>query len=346
MFEEHKAFLKRLATFLAPVVLLVLTWQAVELFVLPISTFTSRVYETLVGTKVIPEYQLGKFYPNQHVAMWESGDKEGFRWSRKGKKFNEWFTDSYGFRNRPRSSPIARYDIVVTGDSMIAGSFLDQGDTLPEVLEKLCSCATYNFGSMNERDRYLADPRFRKAPPKLAIFETQLSYMNVEPNPWTPRSTEQFATKDPEVSTDLLVLLDRLYKQPFYRWLRSRLNTVRDRPPNWNRRLRGKELLKSNFESIIRMRDILRAHGTEMMLLLLPTKDRSLDRLPPMLEEAGLPVVWFPPTAEHPHGADFEWFFHKVDTHWREPAVRHVARLIVDKMKVWYPDKIAAVPQE
>ena len=163
-----------------------LSWILLELFVLPIEFFSPRAYEALVATDVIPKYQLGKFYPNQKLSMWEAGDRVGYVPVKDRKKYNYWETDSHGFRNRQDIVVKANnhFEIVITGDSMVAGSYLDQKDTLPEVLSNLCSCMTYNYGSMNQRWRYLHDERFSRNPPDFVIFQTQVDYMIVENGPW------------------------------------------------------------------------------------------------------------------------------------------------------------------
>src|SRR5438105_2040365 len=99
-----------------------------EIFVFRIDAFTFRPWEALryVGATD------GFFYENIHLKTTEYGIQ--YRYGQiNPPRHNEWWTDRFGFRNRPQA-PDARYDIVVVGDSNIVGSYLDQSETIAEVL--------------------------------------------------------------------------------------------------------------------------------------------------------------------------------------------------------------------
>src|ERR1051325_9137182 len=119
-------YLLKLGLFLLPLLALFL----VELFVLPIDFFTFRCWEALRvdidGSLGLP----GPFYPNRHLIKYEAGDKLGFRDPNRLKA--EWFTDEFGFRNRPCARPPQQFDYVLLGDSNMVGSALDQAETLAE----------------------------------------------------------------------------------------------------------------------------------------------------------------------------------------------------------------------
>ncbi len=123
-----KKFLAKSTLFLIPFVLAI----GIELFVLPIDFFTFRVWEALVIRKyrnILP----GEFYPNMEVTKIEEGDlahHTKFTYKRKVK----WITDRYGYRKQNTNR--IKHEVVIIGDSNIAGSGLTQEDILSEVLEK------------------------------------------------------------------------------------------------------------------------------------------------------------------------------------------------------------------
>jgi len=127
-----KGLLLKFLVLAAPFVALL----GIELFVLPIDFFTFRAWEALVTKYFRPAD--GIFYPNMHLIKTEHADKLGF--SDPNPKRVEWFTDQYGSRQRPREREPERYDIVIVGDSNIAGSYFNQKDTIAEVLARKCGC--------------------------------------------------------------------------------------------------------------------------------------------------------------------------------------------------------------
>ena len=90
-----KSLVRKFALLAAPFVALI----AIELFVLPVDFFTFRVWEAVTIQYVRPAE--GIFYPRMHVVKDEHADRLGFRDPNPRKV--EWFTDQYGFRNRPRA---------------------------------------------------------------------------------------------------------------------------------------------------------------------------------------------------------------------------------------------------
>jgi hypothetical protein len=98
---------------------------------LPFDFFTFRVWEALLVDELKPIIA-APFYPNQHIIKDEVGDIVPHT-EKEAIKHVEWFTDDYGFRKKEKKGP---WDIVVIGDSNIAGSSLTQDDMLTEVLEK------------------------------------------------------------------------------------------------------------------------------------------------------------------------------------------------------------------
>jgi hypothetical protein len=150
-----------------------LVLQLLELFVFPIQFFTFRVWEEALST---PYRYPGAFYPNFHVKKAkEYGDR--YRLgdpSQIEAKPVEWFTDSYGYRNRPEIEKQERYDAVVLGDSNIVGGFLDQKDTLTEVMGARSdkSVYSYSYGS-DHISLFFNDPRLLQKSPSLLVVESK-----------------------------------------------------------------------------------------------------------------------------------------------------------------------------
>lgn len=78
-------------------------------------------------------------------------------------------TDSYGFRN-PEYPAGTYFNIVVTGDSDMAGSSLTDHDTFSARLSQVLSCNVYNYAPRSPI-AFLADKRFASKPPKVLIWE-------------------------------------------------------------------------------------------------------------------------------------------------------------------------------
>jgi hypothetical protein len=162
------------ALLLLPFLLLLL----LELFVLPIDFFTFRVWEAALTTTY--RYP-GMFYPNLHVKK----DKEyGDRYrlgdpSQIEAKPVEWFTDSYGYRNRPEIEKQARYDVVVLGDSNIVGGFLDQKNTLTEVMGARSGKTVYSYSVGSDHiSLFFSDPRFLDKKSDLLVVESKVGNWN------------------------------------------------------------------------------------------------------------------------------------------------------------------------
>ena len=105
---------------------------------LPSTSFTFRIWEAIASKN---GYLLGPFYPNVDISDTEVGDlvphskfaieKEVF-----------WRTDKLGYRN---DSFIATPDILLIGDSNIAGCSLSQEETLTHHLKQETGLAVYNL---------------------------------------------------------------------------------------------------------------------------------------------------------------------------------------------------------
>lgn len=214
-----------------------LALQLLELFVLPIDFFTFRVWEAALST---PYLYPGAYYPNLHIKkVHEYGDhyREGDPNKIEAKPV-EWFTDSFGWRNRPEIEKREKYNIVVLGDSNVVGSFLDQKDTITEVLGARGgkTAYSYSYGS-SHISLFFSDARLLQKSPELIVVESKLGnwsqnrdYLhNFREMPdgtldVIDRSVE-FKNEfyDPTRNHHFEQMLSRLTKRPMLHWLKSSL---------------------------------------------------------------------------------------------------------------------------
>ncbi len=252
---------------------------AIELFLLPIDYFTFRVWESLLFHSAAVHPVPGGFYPNMHVVKSEKSDQLGFR--DPNSKLVEWYTDEFGFRNRPEFARHSRFDIVIIGDSNIVGSYLDQKDTIAEVLARKCRCLTYSYGGGSKKS-FFSDPRFRANPPRAIVAEArpgelyrkdvvELYYGDVD-----SLTSQEMPTS--VLSVRLAILIDRALKANMLEFVRSRLGVQRKLENN-NKvpELSLTERTVFTEHIVSTMSDETRRRGGGFVFFLIPDPDRSLD---------------------------------------------------------------------
>ncbi len=207
-----------------------------ELFILPIDFFTFRIWEAVLAE---PFHYPGPFYPNLHVRKdREFGDRyRSSDPSQVQSKPVEWFTDGYGWRNRPEIEKRESYDIVVLGDSNIVGGFLDQKDTISEVLSARSGKTAYSYSIGHDKiSMFFSDPRMVSKAPKLLVVESKiLNWTSNDSGPVNFRElpdgsldivdrSREFATYlDPKRNPALEQIESRLTKQAMFHWLKASL---------------------------------------------------------------------------------------------------------------------------
>lgn len=204
--------------------MVVISVQAAELFVLPINFFTFRVWEAL---KVKNVFLLpGPFYPNATLSMTEEGIL-GHHTKFAVKKKVSWETDRHGYRRRNEN--VDQYAIVAVGDSSVAGCGLTQDDMFTMRLEKKLNLKAYPLAPEGI-NVFLNDQRFLDAPPEVVIFEAIECYMldlpavEVSARSWiVKKSVKSFLEKN----QPLLVLLDRFSKGIVYRYAAEAFRRLR-----------------------------------------------------------------------------------------------------------------------
>lgn len=137
---------------------------AFELFVMPLDSFTFRAWEALrvEGTTLTT----GKFYPNMTITKEEVG-RSAHHTQYQTKKTVTWITDKYGYRKQNTDK---KMEVVIIGDSFIAGDGLDQHEMLSEKLEKKLGVGVYPVATANIKS-FINMPRFCKHPPSVVILE-------------------------------------------------------------------------------------------------------------------------------------------------------------------------------
>lgn len=129
--------------FCFPIVLL----MVIEGVILPLSTFTFRPYEALL---YIHEGVGMPYYPKHELSMVSEGDLcYSTEYAIKGNE--KWKTDDIGYRN---DNYIKDPDILIIGDSFIAGNTLTQDSTITNLLSKKIndSMKVYNLAPADFSD--------------------------------------------------------------------------------------------------------------------------------------------------------------------------------------------------
>ena len=264
-------------------------------------------------------------------------------------KHAEWYTDRYGFRNRPEVANQSHYDIVLVGDSNIVGSYLDQKDTLQEVLSRLCDCTVYAYagGGRIWIDEYFRTERFLLNPPGTVIIEVRPWDFSVDAqgniNPDSPYRYDehpgQRVVPTKQVSAlDLKIekYSDRFHKQPLLQWLRARmmkLKLIREAnaappeqvavPSAWKLSIERQN--EYAYRQILKWKELVEKRGSKFMLLVMPF---GIEDAISRLESEGVIIV-------HGYrGLSHEQFFNVgQDGHWTETAVEKTADAIAERWR-------------
>jgi hypothetical protein len=112
-----------------------------------------------------------RFAASQRVTMREIGDLGYKAWNRalQSPRRTVFTTDRWGYRN---PSDVESPDVVVIGDSFVAGSGLSDDETVTARLTERLGIPVYNFASeeLNAPALFLRDERFSNRPPKVVIW--------------------------------------------------------------------------------------------------------------------------------------------------------------------------------
>jgi alginate O-acetyltransferase complex protein AlgJ len=187
---------------------------------MPATLFTTRTWEAVLARGPI---LIGPFYPNIESKMTEQGDlARNTEFS--VPKHAAWRTDPIGFRN---DRFIADPDILIIGDSSIAGTSLSQDETLASVMTQKYGLSVYSIAPANintfielKNSGILESPRVvvmssieRRIPYMPAYNEhAHLSFSDLRLNPFLQ---------------SLAVQIDKVRRGNLLFYLRSRANQTR-----------------------------------------------------------------------------------------------------------------------
>jgi alginate O-acetyltransferase complex protein AlgJ len=358
-FEGKKLFWK-IGLFSLPFILCF----AVELFILPIDYFTLRPWESLVVQNV--QVMDGPFYPNQKVHQIVAGEIAPHSPYAVFKP-EDWVTDKYGYRNRNvKESP----EVVLIGDSFVAGSGLTQDNILSEALERRINKEVYSYAPAHPGflTTFLLDKRFKKAPPKTVVFSRAERWLLDLPAVNESSLKEKlrayigtFTNKNPALA-QLVVTFDRIEKWPMYRYFRAKLDRLFiQKEYNLHQGelfLYGESVNKEVPEAEIQRlsniieeyANVVRARGMRFIFMPAPNKEsiyyqllpsqKQANFLPRLLEELdgrGVEVVNLQQPFINSYYHQGILLFPKDDNHWNKNGVNIAADLLYDKIR--YPNR-------
>jgi hypothetical protein len=203
----------------------------IELFLLPIDFFTFRVWEALLIREfrsILP----GHFYPRMEITKLETGGDLAHHTPFAIPKKVKWMTDRYGYRKEDAEG--IKPQVVIVGDSNIAGHGLTQEEMLSEVLENQIKIPIYPYAPVGSINTFLKDLRFRKSPPKVVIVSLIERDILKMPFPKQPKRREDFLpfyewrdkTKQTRWVQKVGVLLDRFFKMNMLNYARARIRNT------------------------------------------------------------------------------------------------------------------------
>jgi len=219
-----KRFFLKSLLFLSPFLMMV----CIELFVLPIDFFAFRVWEALI-IKEFHSILPGHFYPRMEITKLETGGDLAHHTPFAIPKKVKWMTDRHGYRKK--DSEGIKPQVVIVGDSNIAGQGLTQEEMLSEVLEDQLKVPVYPYAPVGSINTFLKDLRFKKDPPKIVIISVFEGHILHLPFPKLPQKREWLLSlyewrdkiKQKRWVQSMGVLLDRLSKMNMLNYARARI---------------------------------------------------------------------------------------------------------------------------
>ncbi|GAT63912.1 alginate O-acetyltransferase AlgX-related protein [Paludibacter jiangxiensis] len=346
MQPQMKRFLKKFLLFTSPILLFWIT----EAFVLPPNFFTYRLWESLLYSSQIP--RVGPFYPNTTLDMTEQGDLGHHTGEAVNKKV-VWKTDEWGFRN---DHFIANPDVLIIGDSFVAGTGLSQDETLTARLMNLTGgkLRIYSMAPSTLDDMIYLIQNGIMHKPKLLIFS--MVERNV-PKPVTGEMSRPFDLNTASYNvkrklyglTGFDAFYDRLTRFYNIRWAQARINKQQGRglvsPVDHHMLfLQGKKSvakadarLKSVTKALVSYKKYCDSQQIEFLFLPMPNKETVyydlvpfptqpdfLFRLDSLLKNEGITTLNVLPLYNYERSKG-SLLYHSDDSHWNGYAAQLVA---------------------
>ncbi len=351
-----KRFLFKSILFLLPFILALL----VELFILPIDFFTFRVWEALL-VKKCRTFFAGHFYPNIEICKIEEGDLVPHTKFAVKKKVR-WVTDRYGYRKQ--NTDVRKHEVVIIGESNIAGICLSQEEILSEVLEGRLKVSVYPYAPVGGINSFLKDERFVKNSPVIVVFarvERELSDLDsLKPvREWKWFSKLKRLFQENQVIQSFALPLDRISKMAMLHYfrasLRRRLSPAEPHAPMCLSSQFGpiffiqgksanedvsKQKLDRAIQVIKSYDEALKRRGIRFIFLPIPNKETIfyrdletarpvfLERLISELKRHGVETIDTQKAFEEAFQKDRILLYHTDDTHWNKNGVRLTADLL------------------
>ena len=337
-----RKFLLYLFYFSLPIVVVCL----LDSYVLPPIFFAQRVWDGLSTTnqKVQP------FYPNYTIEMDEIGDL-GFHTSKAIKKHVIWKTDDLGFRN---DSIIHNPDILLIGDSFVAGTSLTQDKTLTAILDTLTknkyriyNIAPATFSSFMS----LVNHKIIKKPKMIILFSVErFMYLKADTSENILLSKELEKQNHYEKFDETV---DRLVKFTSRQWFSSlfKKRTGIGFPSAVNSKMlffegsksikRDLDIYKGSQLALSRYNEKCKQMGIQFLFVPMPNKEsvywelvpykkqpNLLFRIDSALKKQNIAVI-NTLALYNEERRKGHWLYHFDDTHWNENGVTAVANEIV-----------------
>jgi hypothetical protein len=351
-----KKFILRSFLFLSPFLAIL----GIELFILPIDFFTFRAWEAIWVVKY-RNFFPGFFYPNMEITKIEEGDLAAHtRFSIK--KNVRWITDRYGYRKR--NTDLEKHEIVIIGESNIAGISLTQEEILSEVLEDRLNVSVYPYAPVGGINSFLKDKRFIEHPPDIVIFARIERELLLLPALKPIREKKYFPKLKQQIQQNwmiqsLAIPLDRISKMIMLHYFRASLRRSISNPKHivqeyilspygpifFNQGKKAneevsKEKLAETIQIIKSYHDAVRSRGIRFIFLPIPNKENIfheylqtsrpvfLERLIARLKEEGVETIDTQKAFEDAYRKDGILLYQTDDTHWNANGVKLTADLI------------------
>lgn len=356
-----KRFLLRLLLFVSPFLFMI----GVELFILPIDFFTFRVWEAVL----IKEFKAilpGRFYPLMDITKIETRGDLAPPSSHTIPRKVRWVTDRYGFRKKDAGE--IKPQVVIVGDSNIAGGGLTQEEMLSEALEDQLKVPVYPYAPVGF-NAFLKDLRFEKDPPRVVIVSVIERHIFDLPAPkirkkkggllffyeWMDKIRQMRGVQRAGV------VMDRFCKMNMLQYARARIGNkeIREvyRSPSkfgpmlflrWEET--NKEVPKAHLEKVVKTIEaydrVLRKKGIRFIFLPIPNKENIyheylpnagrpifLEQLIQELKNKGIETVDTQKAFEDEVRKNSTLLYFPDDTHWNARGVRLAADRTVELIK-------------
>lgn len=343
-----KKFLIYAALFIVPI----LGFNFVSNVLMAPNAWTFRSWEgALVYNNLLP-CSIGKLYPNLSISKYESGDlahHSKFAINR----YLEWKTDRYGFRNET-VEPDGPIDIVVIGDSFIAGQDLDQSQTFSNILGKLTGKKVYQMAPVKfQLFRDLVEMR-KITKPKIVIFSAVERYINEMPTlPPNASIKEKFRNSVADIAllNKFSVVLDKMFKNASLKSIRARTYGLQGKGLQspidstmffYQGKNKTLDYDEPTFKLVLNILQEYKAYcdASNIRFIFMPCPDKEtvyynlvpftsrpklLEKLYAKLTAAGIPFVNILEIYDH-NAVTGKYFYYPDDTHWNPYGVETVAK--------------------